>query len=80
MMLSVLGGRPQPGDYSVSVHVRADRFLSDCSAGPKVCFFTLQLLHVVIDGKNTNFKPMRQNKDCCARGLQGNPRKTEERI
>jgi len=52
LMLSVPGwAAAAPADYSVSVHVRADRFLSDCSAGPKVCFFTLQLLHVVIDGK-----------------------------
>lgn len=52
LLLSVSGwAATAPADYSVNVHVSSDRFISDCSAGPKVCFFTLQILHVVIDGK-----------------------------
>lgn len=52
LLLSVLGwAGTAPAGYSVSIEVRSDRFLSDCSAGPKVCVFTLQLLNVVIDGK-----------------------------
>ena len=35
----------------MSVHDTSDRFLSDCTAGPKLCLFSLQVLHVVIDGK-----------------------------